>query len=43
MMIKRAPLEIPPAVARSFLKDLRAFHAEQNAVFATEEAANRWF
>jgi hypothetical protein len=24
------PLELPPAVARAFLKDMRAFHAEEN-------------
>jgi hypothetical protein len=26
-MIKRLPLELPPAVARRFLEDMRAFHA----------------
>jgi hypothetical protein len=29
-MIKRTPLELPPAVARAFLKDMKAFHAEEN-------------
>ena len=38
-MIKRAPLELPPAVARSFMKDLRAFHAEPNAIKRDEIAA----
>jgi hypothetical protein len=26
----RKPLELPPAVARAFVKDMRAFHAEKN-------------
>ena len=40
-MIKRAPLELPPAVARSFIKDLRAFHAEPNAIKRDEIAARQ--
>jgi hypothetical protein len=40
-MIKRAPLELPPAVARSFMKDLRAFHAEPNAIKRDEIAARQ--
>ena len=27
-MIKRTPLEIPPPVARSFMSDMKAYHAE---------------
>jgi hypothetical protein len=29
-MIKRAPLELPPNVARAFLSDLRAYWAEED-------------
>jgi hypothetical protein len=31
-MIKRAPLEIPPAVACQFMADLQAYYAEDDAV-----------
>jgi lipase chaperone LimK len=29
-MIKRAPLDLPPEVARAFVKDMQAFFAEEN-------------
>ena len=29
-MIKRTPSEIPPPVARSFMSDMKAYHAEDN-------------
>jgi hypothetical protein len=29
-MIKRQPLELPPAGARAFVKDMKAFFAEEN-------------
>jgi hypothetical protein len=40
-MIKRAPLELPPAVARRFIEDMRAFHAEPNAIKRDEIAAHQ--
>jgi hypothetical protein len=33
------PIELPPAVARRFVDDMRAFHAEENAVKRDEIAA----
>ena len=39
-MIKRAPLEIPPAVARQFIADMQAYYAEDDAV-KRDEIANR--
>jgi hypothetical protein len=42
-VIKRAPLELPLAVARSFMKDLRAFHAEPNAIKRDEIAARQLY
>jgi hypothetical protein len=41
-MIKRAPLEIPPAVARQFMADLQAYYAEDDAV-KRDEIAGRQF
>jgi hypothetical protein len=38
-MIKRAPLELPPEVARRFFEDMRAFHRERNPIKADEIAA----
>ena len=40
-MIKRAQLEMPPAVARAFVKDMHAFHAEPNAVKRDEIATRQ--
>ena len=40
-MIKRAPLELPPAVARSFMADLRPFHAEPNSIKKDEITARQ--
>jgi hypothetical protein len=31
-MITRKPLSVPPAKARAFVKDMRAFFAEENAI-----------
>jgi hypothetical protein len=31
-MIKAAPLELPPVVARRFFEDQRAFHRVRNAI-----------
>jgi hypothetical protein len=33
------PMELPPAVARRFVEDMRAFHAEPNAIKRDEVAA----
>ena len=40
-MIKRAPLEIPPTVARQFMADLQAYYAESDAVKRDEIAARQ--
>jgi hypothetical protein len=40
-MIKRAPLDLPPEVARSFMADLRAFHAEPNSIKEDEIAVRQ--
>jgi hypothetical protein len=37
--MRSKPLELPPDVARRFLEDMRAFHAEKNTVKAAEIAA----
>jgi len=42
-MIKPDPLELPPAVARSFMKDLRAFHDEPTAIKRDEIAARQLY
>jgi hypothetical protein len=31
-MIKCAPIELPPEIARRFFEDLRAFHREKNPI-----------
>jgi hypothetical protein len=31
-MIKRKPLDLPPEVAKAFMADMRAYHAEENAI-----------
>lgn len=40
-MIRRAPIEVPPEVARRFIADMRAFHAERNAIKRDEIAARQ--
>ena len=40
-MIKRTPLEIPPPVARSFMSDMKAYHAEEVQFRADVERAIR--
>jgi hypothetical protein len=40
-MIKRAPLELPPAVARAFVKDMKAFFQEENPYKQDEIAARQ--
>lgn len=35
-------LEIPPEVARQFAVDMKAFHAEYDAIKRDEIAANSW-
>jgi hypothetical protein len=35
------PIELPPAVARRFVDDTRAFHAEENPVMRDEIAARQ--
>ena len=35
------PIELPIAVARRFVQDMRAFHAESNAIKADEIAARQ--
>jgi hypothetical protein len=37
----RKPIELPPAVARAFVKDMRAFFAEKNAIKRDEIAARQ--
>jgi hypothetical protein len=39
----RKPIELPPAVARRFVEDIRAFHAEPNAIKRDEIAARHLF
>jgi hypothetical protein len=40
-MIKRAPIELPPEIARRFFEDLRLFHREKNPIKADEIAARQ--
>jgi hypothetical protein len=40
-MISRKPLDVPGHVAKAFLADLRAFHAEPNAIKRDEIAARQ--
>jgi hypothetical protein len=37
----RKPIELPPDVARAFVRDMRAFFAEKNAIKADEIAARQ--
>ena len=37
----RKPIEIPPAAARAFVKDMRAFFAEKSALKRDEIAARQ--
>jgi hypothetical protein len=37
----RKPIELPPAVARAFVKDMRVFLAEKNAIKRDEIAARQ--
>lgn len=40
----RKQLELPPEVARAFVKDMRAYHAEPNGLKRDEIAARQvWF
>jgi len=41
MVIARTPLNLPPAVARRFVADMRAFHAEKNSIKQDEIAARQ--
>jgi hypothetical protein len=40
-MIKRAPIELPPEIARGYFEDLRAYHREKNPIKADEIAARQ--
>jgi hypothetical protein len=35
------PLDLPPAVTRAFMADMKAFHAEKNAIVRDEIAARQ--
>ena len=37
----RKPIELPPAVARRFVEDMLAFHAEPNSIKRDEIAARQ--
>jgi hypothetical protein len=39
--MSRKPIELPPAVTRAFVKDMRAFFAEKNAIKRDEIAARQ--
>jgi hypothetical protein len=39
--VPRKPIELPPAVAKAFVKDMRAFFAEENAIKRDEIAARQ--
>jgi hypothetical protein len=41
LSVARKPIELPPAVARRFVEDMRAFHAEKNSVKADGIAARQ--
>ncbi|PDT74107.1 hypothetical protein [Bradyrhizobium sp. C9] len=32
MPVKRKPIEIPPEIAREFVADMKAYHAEQDEI-----------
>jgi hypothetical protein len=40
-MIARKPLDLPMQVAKQFVKDMRAFHAEANAIKRDEIVARQ--
>jgi hypothetical protein len=40
-MIKRAPPELPPEIARRFFEDMRVFHRERNAIKRDEIAGRQ--
>jgi hypothetical protein len=37
----RKPIELPPAVARQFVEDMRAFYAEKNPIKRDEIAGRQ--
>jgi hypothetical protein len=37
----RKPIELPPAVARAFVKEMRAFHSEKSPIKRDEIAARQ--
>ena len=41
-MIKRKPMEIPPAAALRFLADMRAFHSTDDAIKRDQIAARHF-
>jgi hypothetical protein len=41
LLMPGKPMELPPAVARAFVKDMRAFLAEENAIKRDEIAARQ--
>lgn len=41
LSMPRKPIELPPAVARGFVADMRAFHAEKNTIKADGIAARQ--
>ena len=38
----RKPLDLPPAVARAFVKDMKAYFAEENRYKQDEIALRQW-
>ena len=40
-LMPRKPIELPPAVARSFAKDMRAYHATKDTMKRDEIAARQ--
>jgi len=41
MVIQRKPLDLPPAAARAFVKDMRAYFAERDAIKRDAIAASQ--
>jgi len=39
----RKPIELPPAVARQFVEDMRAFYAEKNPIKRDEIAGRQMY
>jgi hypothetical protein len=39
-LMPRKPIELQPAVARRFVEDMRAFHAEENAIKRDDGLSN---